>query len=68
MRKDRNRAAEQGFSLLNVSPGGDRDLGDPLEILDLRGDHHIHVLGASHDAPGIDGQAPDDDKFDVCLG
>ena len=32
------------------------------------GDHDVHILGASHDPPGIDRQAADDDEFDIRFG
>lgn len=45
-----------------MASGGNRDLRQALEIADLRSNHDIDVLGAAHHAPGIDGQASDDDE------
>jgi hypothetical protein len=53
---------------LNVPTGGDRDLGHPLEVVDVRSDHDVYILCAAHDAPGIYRQPSDDYEFDVSFG
>ncbi len=47
---------------------GNRNVGNSLEVLDVWGDHDIDVLCASHDTPGVDRQAADDNEFDIRFG
>ena len=48
--------------------GLNRDLRDAFEIFGIRRDHDIHVLCSSNNSPGIDREASNQNKLDVCLG
>jgi hypothetical protein len=53
---------------MNMAAGGNRYLGDSPEVLNVWGDDDVDILGAPYDAPGIDRQTANDDKFDICFG
>jgi len=48
-----------------MTSGGNRYLGKALQVVDLRGDHDVYVLGPTDYPPGIDGKAANDDELHV---
>ena len=46
---------------------GDRHPSDAFEVLKIGSDDDVHVLRPSDDAPGIDGQAADQNKLNPRL-
>jgi hypothetical protein len=60
--------AEQGFACMDVAMNRDGDRRDPLEVLGIGRDHDVQVLCSPYHAPGVDGEAADQDELDACLG
>jgi hypothetical protein len=48
-----------------MAADGNGHLGEPLEVLGIRGDDDVYVLRPPDDAPGVDGKAADQHKFHV---
>lgn len=46
-----------------MPPRGHGDLRDSFEVLGVGGHDNIHVLGAAHYAPSIQGKSADDDEL-----
>ena len=66
-RGDRDRAPQERISPLHVPARGNRDLGNPFEILRMGGNDDVDVLGAAHDAPCVERQSAHDDELGLCL-
>jgi len=65
--RNRRLAAEEGFTGLHMAIGRSRYRRDPLEVLDIRGNDDVYVLGSADYPPGVDGQPTDQYELDACL-
>ncbi len=50
-----------------MSPRGHCNLGNPLDVVGIRGDDYVNVLGATHNTPGVQGEAAHHHEFDIRL-
>jgi len=41
-----------------VAPGSDRNLREPFQVLDFRGNYDVDVLGAAHDPQALTAKPP----------
>jgi hypothetical protein len=64
-RGDGDGAAEKRLALLHVPICGDGDTRHAFQVLDVRRNHDVDVLGSTYDAPRIDGKSSHYDELNL---